>query len=934
MRSLPGFVVCAALTCATAPAAVFNLPLTARYEFRTNTYTPSAQEAAVLATRPDGSFVVAWESRRQQNGRYGAYAQRFDADGVAIGGETALSLWGQSHQSRPALAGAPDGHVWAVWQSHGQDGSGGAIVARRLDCELTGGSEILVNQQTLGEQSLPVVACGPNGEALVVWSNQAARAVRPDLRARLLNADGSARGGEFAVPAEAGASAQTPAAAFRADGSFAIAFGSSDAAGRPLGILMQRYSPDGTPLGALIDVDGAPQVSPVEPVLAATPTGFVVAWHDASSDGDGYGVIARRLDASGRPLGEPFVVNTQRAGQQAGAALAVRPDGGFLVAWNSPDGDDTGVFAQPFDANGTPQGSEFRLTMATAGPQRLAGCVSHSRVAFGRDGRILAAWSGRGDAQNKSEIYVTMHCDQPLALAGNVQGVTADMTRAQPLIASAAGPQPHIPPTFDPLAIDQADEREFVNTRGTFGFTAVNNTGWTPPDPHMAVGPNHIVVMTNGRIAAYDKAGVLQFQDEIEDSFGFWGSVGASGFVFDPEVLYDELSGRFFAMAAEAFAPPGSSHSYVLIAVSDDSNPNGTWHKYRFDTTATSGDLFDSPNIGVDANAVYVTGDGFPGAGAVYPVYIWDKASLLAGSPPAISKSFLLSTSTQSAGIPPVSFDNPPALYMIEHKEAASNTQVRLIAVTNPLGTPATTTFNLTVPTYSPPGDPLQQGTTSRPETFDGRFWSCAYRNGSLWATHHANDPVKVRWYEVAMNGWPTSGQNPTLVQSGIINPGASIYLTFSSITVDDAGNAVLCFARSASNEFLGMWSAYRLACDPLGTFSTPVLEKASTASELSGRWGDYSAVQADPAEPGAFWAHHEYTTGSWRTWVSKITLPTVEPIPGDLDFDCDVDLDDLSIMLVNFGMQSGATYEQGDVDGDGDIDLDDLSLLLVNFGS
>jgi predicted aconitase with swiveling domain len=65
------------------------------------------------------------------------------------------------------------------------------------------------------------------------------------------------------------------------------------------------------------------------------------------------------------------------------------------------------------------------------------------------------------------------------------------------------------------------------------------------------------------------------FQDEIEDSFGFWGSVGATNFVFDPEVLYDQRSGRFFAMANERSSSGGS---YFLLAVSDDSNPEGAWH--------------------------------------------------------------------------------------------------------------------------------------------------------------------------------------------------------------------------------------------------------------------------------------------------------------------------------------------------------------------
>ena len=95
---------------------------------------------------------------------------------------------------------------------------------------------------------------------------------------------------------------------------------------------------------------------------------------------------------------------------------------------------------------------------------------------------------------------------------------------AGPAVAVAGGPKPHEPPTFDARLIETG-EREIRGGRDS-GFTGVFNTGWTPPDPHMAVGPNNIVLMTNGAIAFYDKDGTQTFQDEIEDTYGFWGSVG------------------------------------------------------------------------------------------------------------------------------------------------------------------------------------------------------------------------------------------------------------------------------------------------------------------------------------------------------------------------------------------------------------------------
>ena len=57
-------------------------------------------------------------------------------------------------------------------------------------------------------------------------------------------------------------------------------------------------------------------------------------------------------------------------------------------------------------------------------------------------------------------------------------------------------------------------------------------------------------------------------------------------------------------------------------------------------------------------------------------------------------------------------------------------------------------------------------------------------------------------------------------------------------------------------------------------------------------------------------------------------------PIPGDANGDGRVDVNDLTIVLTNFG-QTGRTWSQGAMDGDptGTVDINDLTIVLANFG-
>jgi hypothetical protein len=94
------------------------------------------------------------------------------------------------------------------------------------------------------------------------------------------------------------------------------------------------------------------------------------------------------------------------------------------------------------------------------------------------------------------------------------------------------------------------------------------------------------------------------------------------------------------------------------------------------------------------------------------------------------------------------------------------------------------------------------------------------------------------------------------------------------------------------------------------------------------GHTGEFSTMSL-PALPSDREWDVNYYAG-----MLQLDVVEAQECPGDLDGDNDVDLSDLAQLLANYGMTSGATYEDGDLDGDGDVDLSDLAALLAVYGT
>ena len=822
-----------------------------RIEGRANTFIQSGQTQVTLDMLSDGRFALAWESRRQRKGLSGAYTRIFDPQGRPLSREAGTTRDTEFPQLAPSVALGSDGKADVAYLTRFRDGR--QTPAYLGETRLESGK---------GLQSDPLIAKGPNGQIVAAWVGEVGH-----LQTRIFVQRFDSRGkplGRAARVSEIDQIESVPSLASNADG-FAIVWQRAGTDRKPTGLQARVFDWSGTPRTPARTVGDA---QAIEPSLGLNGDGFIVGWIQPNSAGT-FAAGAQRLTSDLLPNGAPIRLAPQ-SGDQVAIAVSGRADGRFALAWNHRTDSDTDVYAQLFSASGNPEGKAFRATQLSKGYQGMAESTGSKRLVYSSQG-LAIAWhgdTGKGDSVSANFTLIQPRADRSLASLINVQATKVDIRQSsgKPMLKfdrMITVTTPHDPPISNFKLIANPWDVQIPMANG--GFNAYSQTSFTPPDCQSAVGPGFVVVVVNDGIAFYRKDGTQTYTNNMRQTNGFWGSLAASDdFIYDPETFYDTQTGRWFVMASQG---NGNVNSAALVGVSDDSDPNGTWYLYKFDATGLAGDLFDSPNFGTDANVLYITGDGF-GRGANYPVYCIEKAPLLSGQNPTIIRSATLPTSTQSAGIPPVQ-DSGSRYYMIEHKEGGNNTSVDLIALANPLSSPSFTRFTLTVPAYAPPGDPPQSGSGSRVNTFDGRFWSVKYKNGFLWATHHINSRVVARWYQIDPRGWPTSGNNPVLVQSGQVDLGSDFYTFFSGIGVDDGNNAGIVYGRSRPSEFYSASHSSRRMTDALGTMSNHTIDKVSTGAYTGGRWGDYHDSEADPEFPGLMWGFAEWAEGqSWRAWV------------------------------------------------------------------
>lgn len=535
-----------------------------------------------------------------------------------------------------------------------------------------------------------------------------------------------------------------------------------------------------------------------------------------------------------------------------------------------------------------------------------------------------------------------------------------------------------VPDGFEPgsadsvVRADAAGGAEVVaGSFSAFGSTDFDtngtNTGFLfiPPDPMAAAGPSRVVATTNVTIRFHDKTGTVLLDTSLRS---FFAGLGPSTWTFDPKVIYDQEDGRFVVVTLErtdlALGHPANT-SRMLVAVSDDSDPAGTWYQAAVNTQIMIGGTphwADYPGLAVDEEAVYVTNNMFTFGGA--PAYggarLWviDKGigsgGLYAGGPMAFSVHDPYAAggwalTTQPAHVfAPAPSGVGTLLVAYGGLTDGVNEYLQTIELDTPLTAPTFT--NLQYPFLGDIED-TTLGMVDAPqpvsgwhiETNDRRALDAVWRDGALWMTTQimpwTSDPeawqATAYWVEVDTTSLAALAVLDQARISGEDidpSPAPAVHTYYPAIAVNAYGHAAIGFSASSASVFAGAYFVTHRPSDPAATVSSSNLLALGldfyvrTFGAGSNRWGDYTGMEVDPTDE-CFWVFNEYAflrgtptsppsppeDGRWATAVGRFCSCDGNEASGDGDLDgtCD-DID-------NCPTTPNPTQADGDADAVGD---------------
>jgi len=142
------------------------------------------------------------------------------------------------------------------------------------------------------------------------------------------------------------------------------------------------------PEGSQYLAAGSPSGDQIAPALAFRGSGGWLVWQDNSTDGDGFGISARRLTSQLTGLSS-FRINETGVSDQENPQVAVLKDGGAFIVWQSGSRGGQKIVGRIIKPDGKFAGPEFVISAQGTNNRDPA-------VAVNKEGVVTVVWSAEG----------------------------------------------------------------------------------------------------------------------------------------------------------------------------------------------------------------------------------------------------------------------------------------------------------------------------------------------------------------------------------------------------------------------------------------------------------------------------------------------------------------------------------------------------------
>ncbi len=368
-----------------------------------NSTTSRDQMYPALAMNKKGQSVVVYESGSNGTLDLDILAQRYNVTGTKVAGETQVNLGAFDERIRPGVAMADDGRYIVAWQGWAADAQGWGINAQRFDKDGNKvGSQFIVNLGwESGFQVEVDLAISPDGtKFVVVWEDSQNDGSGQGVFASLFDWNGGLLNTVLVNNYTSGAQ-DSADVEMLATGGFVVTWASQYQDGSGYGIFARRFNASGNPTDSTdIQINRFTTGNQTQPDLA-TRNGqeYIITWQTAISN-RGTDIVAQRFDSNFNRIGSEFIVNETSTGDQYSPAVAIASNGFATFTWTSPgqDGSGFGIFARTMGPGTNQLGHEFQINSVSVGDQNTRG--SRQSIAYTPTGETVVTWWGNGPGDN------------------------------------------------------------------------------------------------------------------------------------------------------------------------------------------------------------------------------------------------------------------------------------------------------------------------------------------------------------------------------------------------------------------------------------------------------------------------------------------------------------------------------------------------------